>query len=98
MKTGFKNKKAFDGLEILELRFMAPEPVVVTMAPKYFEELSRGIRGPGALGGGGEQIGHLHCPSKIYAKCKYRTELTLSTIHVSKLRFSPTLRMWICKQ
>ena len=60
LKKGFSIKKALDALESLEERSRAPEPVVAMVAPRYLAEFSRGIRGPGAFGGLGEQMGHLH--------------------------------------
>ncbi len=65
LKNGLSKKKAFEALESLEVRSKAPDPVVATIAPKYLAESSRGIRGPGACGGVGEQIGHLHWPFMI---------------------------------
>ncbi len=98
LKKGVKRENALDALESLKLKSRAPDPVVATMAPKYLPDASRWIRGPGALGGRGEHIGNRHCPFTIGAKCSNPTELTRSAIHLSNLRFHPTLRAWICKQ
>jgi hypothetical protein len=65
LKKGLSMKKALEALESLAVRSKAPDPVVATIAPKYLAESSRGIRGPGACGGVGEQIGHLHWPLMI---------------------------------
>ena len=40
---------------------------IIVIAPRYLADSPRGIRGPGAFGGKGEQIGRLHCPSTINA-------------------------------
>ncbi len=92
LKNLFNKKNAFDAVESLESWSSAPEPVVATMAPRYLADVSIGMRGPGALGGEGEQIGHLHCPLTTSAKCNNLTEVTLRAMHLSQLRLRPTLR------
>ncbi len=52
LKKGLSKKKALEASESLEVRSKAPDPVVAIVAPKYLAESSRGIRGPGACGGG----------------------------------------------
>ena len=61
LKNGLRRKKAFDALESLEFRSNVLEPVVA-IASRYLADCPKGIRGPGAFGGDGEQIGHLHSP------------------------------------
>ena len=65
LKKGLSMKNALEALDSFEVRSRAPDPGVATIAPGYLEESSRGIRGPGASGGLGEQIGHLHWPLTI---------------------------------
>ena len=62
LKNGLRRKKAFDALASLEFRSNVLEPVVAIIAPRYLADCPKGIRGRGALGGDGEQIGHLRSP------------------------------------
>ena len=67
LKNGLRRKKALEALESLEFKSSMLEPVVAIVAPRYLVDCPRGMSGPGALGGAGEQMGHLHSPWTIYA-------------------------------
>ena len=66
LKKGLRRKKALEALESFEFKSSVLEPVVAIVAPRYFVDCPKGISGPGALGGDGEQIWHLrsHCTIK----------------------------------
>ena len=62
LKKGLRRKNALEALESLAFKSSVLEPLVAIVAPRYFVDCPKGISGPGALGGDGEQMGHLHSP------------------------------------
>ena len=67
LKNGLSRKKALEALESFAFRSSVLEPVVAIVAPRYLVDCPSGIREPGAFGGDGEQMGHLHSPCTMYA-------------------------------